>query len=228
MSKDISHDLKKAGLVEIFYKEIGDFLVDYSREFIKGSISIIAREFPFDEKQLIDVELHLPQAKQPIQIVTKIVGLQQIPGRDGTPRKRVTLYFGEIPQHVTALLDDYFKDLSSKKSIKVLKKRRHARFHVKLPAMIHTGQGDVEGKIIDISLGGAKLLSEATLMMEQQIGCMIILPDMKRLFVKCIIQKVMKAEENFFYYPIKFTDFEANSKLDLETYIKILEEKNEE
>jgi PilZ domain len=226
MSKQISHESRKEGLVEIFYKSIDDFLVDYSRELSKGSISIIAREFPFEEKQLIDVELNLPGAKQPIQIVTRIIGLQQIPGRDGTPRKRVTLFFGEIPQHVSALLDDYFKDLTSKKSIKILKKRGHDRFHVKLPAMVHTEHGDIEGKITDISLGGAKMLSEATLMMEQEIGCMIILPDMKRLFVKAIIQKVMKAEDNSFHYPIKFIEFEANSKLDLKTYIQSLEEKN--
>lgn len=221
MAEKIQDNALKAGLLEVRYSTHSSFVLDYGRDIVQGRLQVVVERCPFPVQSVVDVELHYPDGSQPIPLVARISSVEERKVEGGRGELfEVGLRFSSLSATAERMLQHYLRSLRCEKGAHFVQKRSEPRFHVKLAAMVHTERGDIEGEIIDISQGGAQLITKAFFGRGQVLHCMIFLPGMNQIFVGATVQKIWKADEIHYRYAIQFTHYEANSEHDLNQYIR--------
>ncbi len=121
-----------------------------------------------------------------------------------------------------------YDSLKQKKALQSLKKerRRYPRKPVSLPTFVYKNdseeQGLHPGTIVDISLGGIRILlpHDAKIDETANIGTLFTLPNEKMpLKIQCAVHRVMPAEENIKEVGASFVDSDFMSYQKLQNYL---------
>lgn len=109
------------------------------------------------------------------------------------------------------------------KETSYLEKRKFERYHAATLMMVQENGGFKVAKTINLSLGGAKVLSDAELPVSKTLELILVLGDKaNRVTSDVVYSKSAGGESRYFYSGLRFKDLEPGSRGALEGYFRSL------
>ncbi len=214
--------------IEVRYKSIKDFLIEYSRNISKGGIFLAAPE-PLPEGSKVRLLFYLPESSKEIEILGKVI--HTITSEGGRQRRRepgMGIEFIDFSPSSMKEISKYIDGLLAERDIVIETRREEPRFDARIKVGFKSDRAFLWEYSEDISKGGIFIKTANPMPLNSRVQLRLSLPGRsEEISVVGEVIYVLKEGETGRGpgMGLQLIDFEKEGKKEIEEYIEELKKK---
>jgi type IV pilus assembly protein PilZ len=166
--------------IEVKYKSVKDFLVEYSRNISRGGIFLTTPE-PLAEGSKLRLVFYLPDSSKEINIIGKVIhSLTREKGRLRGQEPGMGIEFIDFSPSNKREISQYIERLLSEKNIIIERRRQELRFDARIKVGFKSDRAFLWEYSEDISKGGIFIKTSNPMPMNSKVQLKLSLPGRDR------------------------------------------------
>ncbi len=216
--------------VEVRYKSVKDFLIEYSRDLSKGGIFLTTPD-PLPEGSEIRLLLYLPDSSKEVKVLGKVIHtINSEGGRQRGQEPGMGIEFIDFSPSSRREVSEYIDGLLAKKDIVIEKRRQHPRFDARIKVGFKSIRDFLWEYSEDISKGGIFIKTTKPMPLESIVQLKLYLPGKSREIsvVGEVIYVVKEGEpQKTPGMGLQLIDFDKEGKKEIDEYLEELRKKKD-
>lgn len=221
-------DSRVEATIEVRYKSIKDFLIEYTRNISRGGIFLATSE-PLPEGSKIRLVFYLPDSSKEIRIIGEVIhALTKERGRQRGQEPGMGIEFIDFSPSSKREISRYIEGLLSEKDIIIEKRRQEPRFDARIKVGFKSDRAFFWEYSEDISKGGIFIRTANPVPLNSKVQLKLSLPGKNREIsvVGEVIYIVKEGEgKRGPGMGLQLIDFDEDGKKEIEEYIEEIKNK---
>ncbi len=215
--------------VEVRYKSIKDFLIEYSRNLSKGGF-FMATPDPLPEGSKVRLQFYLPESSKEIKVLGKVIHtITRENGRQRNQEPGMGIRFTDFSPSKRKEIDEYIEGLFAEKDVSIETRRQHPRFDARIKVGFKSTRAFLWAYSEDISKGGIFIKTTKPMPLNSRVQLKLCLPGRsKEISVVGKVVYIVK-EGNTRKVPgmgLQLVDFDKGVKKEIEEYLEELRDRS--
>lgn len=218
-------DSRVEATIEVRYKSVKDFLIEYSRNISRGGIFLTTPE-PLPEGSKLRLVFYLPDSSKEINIIGKVIhSLTREKAMLRGQEPGMGIEFIDFSPSSKREISQYIEGLFSEKNIIIEKRRQEARFDARIKVGFKSDRAFLWEYSEDISKGGIFIRTTNPVPLNSKVQLKLSLPgkDREISVVGEVIYIVKEGEgKRGSGMGLQLIEFNEDGKKEIEKYIEKL------